>query len=42
MADTKYIVDGEELDGNYGFSAIEWVDDRFFTIDYMGEKYHGD
>lgn len=42
MANTKYIVDGEKLEGNYGFSAVEWIDERFFTIDYMGEKYHGE
>tara|TARA_B100000508_G_scaffold141097_1_gene147087 strand:+ start:199768 stop:200238 length:471 start_codon:yes stop_codon:yes gene_type:complete len=42
MADTNYIIDGEKLEGNFGFSAVEWIDERFFTIDYMGEKYHGE
>ncbi len=42
MAESNYVIDGEKLEGNYGFSAVTWIDDRFFTIDYMGEVYHGE
>lgn len=42
MADSKYVLDGEQLNGNYGFSAVNWIDERFFTIDYMGDVYHGE
>jgi biotin carboxyl carrier protein len=42
MAESNYVIDGEKLEGNYGFSAVKWIDDRFFTIDYMGEVYHGE
>lgn len=42
MANTKYTIDGEPLDGNYGFSNVKWIDERFFTIEFMGEEYHGE
>ena len=42
MAESNFIVDGEKKEGNYGISAVNWIDDRFFTIDYMGKDYHGE
>ncbi len=42
MANAKYIIDGEKLDGNYGFSQLNWLDRSFFEIEYMGKTYHGE
>ena len=42
MAGAKYIVDGNEVKGEKGFSSIEWVDDTYFTIHFMGKKFHGE
>jgi len=41
MADAKYIVDGNEVKGEKGFSSVEWIDDTYFTIQFMGKKFHG-
>src|SRR5690554_3120448 len=40
MAGAKYIVDGNEVKGEKGFSSIDWVDDTYFTIHFMGKKFH--
>ena len=42
MAETKFIVDGNEVKGEKGFSSIEWIDDTYFTIHFMGKKFHGE
>jgi len=42
MADSKFIVDGNEVKGEKGFSSIEWVDNTYFTIHFMGKKFHGE
>lgn len=42
MAETKYIVDGNEVKGEKGFSSVEWIDDTYFTIHFMGKKFHGE
>lgn len=42
MAEAKYKVDGNEVGGEKGFSSIEWIDDTYFNIHFMGKKFHGE
>src|SRR5690554_6380968 len=42
MAGAKYIVDGNDVYGEKGFSSIEWIDDTYFIIHFMGKKFHGE
>ncbi len=42
MTEAKYIVDGNEVKGEKGFSSVEWIDDTYFTIHFMGKKFHGE
>lgn len=42
MAEAKYIVDGNKVEGEKGFSSIEWIDDTYFYIHFMGKKFHGE
>lgn len=42
MTETKYIVDGNEMVGEKGFSSVEWIDDTYFTVHFMGKKFHGE
>ena len=42
MAEAKFIVDGNEVKGEKGFSSIEWIDNTYFTIHFMGKKFHGE
>ena len=37
----KYTIDGEQVDPK-GVAAINWIDDRYFTIDFMGKSYNGE
>lgn len=38
---SKYTVDGKIVE-NRGESGLIWIDKKFFTIDYLGKKYHGE
>ena len=38
---SKYTVDGKIVE-NRGESGLTWIDNKFFTIDFMGKKYHGE
>lgn len=38
---SKYTVEGEIVENN-GESRLNWVDNKFFTIDFLGKKYHGE
>jgi biotin carboxyl carrier protein len=38
---SKYTVDGKIVE-NKGESGLTWVDNKFFTIDFLGKKYHGE
>jgi len=42
MAESKFLVDGNEVKGEKGFSSIEWIDDTYFTIHFMGKQFHGE
>jgi biotin carboxyl carrier protein len=42
MAESKFLVDGNEVKGEKGFSSIEWIDDTYFTIHFMGKLFHGE
>src|SRR5690554_1310494 len=42
MAAAKYILDGNEVAGEKGFSSVEWIDDTYFNIHFMGKKFHGE
>lgn len=42
MAESKFLVDGNEVKGEKGFSSIEWIDDTYFTIHFMGKEFHGE
>lgn len=42
MAEAKYIVDGNKVEGEKGFSSIEWIDETYFYIHFMGKKFHGE
>ena len=41
MEKTAYIIDGEEKKPT-GVSTIEWVDDTFFTVHFLGKNYTGE
>ena len=38
---SKYTVDGKIVENN-GESGLTWIYNKFFTIDFMGKKYHGE
>lgn len=38
---SKYTVEGKIVENN-GESRLNWVDNKFFTIDFLGKKYHGE
>jgi biotin carboxyl carrier protein len=42
MANSTYILDGEETVEQKGNSSIEWIDETFFTIHFLGKKFHGE
>ena len=42
MEETKYIIDGAEVRNEEGTSSIEWIDNTYFTIHFMGKKFHGE
>ncbi|HZH85730.1 MAG TPA: biotin/lipoyl-containing protein [Brumimicrobium sp.] len=42
MAESKFLVNGNEVKGEKGFSSIEWIDDTYFTIHFMGKQFHGE
>src|SRR5690554_5064594 len=42
MAEAKYIVDRNKVEGEKGFSSIEWIDETYFYIHFMGKKFHGE
>ena len=42
MADSTYIIDGNKIQGEKGFSSIEWIDETYFYIHFMGKKFHGE
>ncbi len=37
----NYTVDGKLIE-NKGDAGLTWIDNSFFTIDYLGKKYHGE
>ena len=37
----NYTVDGKIIE-NKGDASLTWIDNSFFTIDYLGKKYHGE
>jgi len=41
MDGTKYIIDGQEMTSS-GVSTIEWIDDTFFTVHFLGKTYNGE
>ena len=42
MSKTKYLIDNQEKEISNGHSSIEWIDNTYFTIFYMGKKFHGE
>src|SRR5690554_994317 len=42
MTESKFIVDGNEVKGEKGFSSIEWIDNTYFSIPFLGKKFHGE
>jgi len=36
-----YTVDNK-ITENKGVSGLNWIDNKFFTIDYLGKRYHGE
>ncbi|MCC5923041.1 MAG: acetyl-CoA carboxylase biotin carboxyl carrier protein subunit [Crocinitomicaceae bacterium] len=36
-----YLIDGEKKEAK-GIASIDWIDDVFFTINFLGKKYHGE
>jgi len=42
MGEYKYVVDGQEVKGEKGMSSIEWIDNTYFTIHFMGKQFHGE
>src|SRR5690554_2465924 len=42
MEEYKYVVDGQEVKGEKGMSSIEWIDNTYFTIHFMGKQFHGE
>ena len=41
MISKNWIIDGEEVIGTSG-AAIQWEDERFFTIEYKGKVFNGE
>ena len=41
MSDSKYIIDGEELNPK-GVATLTWGNGKFFTINFMGKNYNGE
>ncbi len=41
MAGSTYIIDGAEKTQT-GVSTIEWLDDTFFTIHFLGQTFNGE
>lgn len=42
MGEYKYVVDGQEVKGEKGMSSIEWIDNTYFTIHFMGKQFNGE
>lgn len=42
MVETKFMIDGKEVSKNQSVSSIEWVDDTYFYIHFLGKKFHGE
>ncbi|MDX1653177.1 MAG: biotin/lipoyl-containing protein [Brumimicrobium sp.] len=42
MAKSTYILDGNEKVEAKGISSVEWIDDRYFTIHFLGKQFHGE
>lgn len=36
-----YLIDGEKKEAK-GIASIDWIDEVFFTINFLGKKYHGE
>lgn len=41
MSDSQYIIDGEEVSPK-GVATLEWENDKFFTIYFLGKSYNGE
>lgn len=41
MAEAKYIINNSEITA-VDNATVEWVDDTFFYIFFLGQKYHGE
>jgi biotin carboxyl carrier protein len=41
MSKSTYIIDGEEIKSR-GEAKLNWENDKFFTIDFMGQSYNGE
>lgn len=41
MSKNTYIIDNNEVQSK-GVATLDWVDDRFFTIHFLGKSYHGE
>jgi biotin carboxyl carrier protein len=41
MSESTYIIDGEETTSK-GLANLEWQNDKFFTIHFMGKTYNGE
>ncbi|PKR82291.1 hypothetical protein CW751_02875 [Brumimicrobium salinarum] len=42
MAEAKFLIDGEASKGEQGISSVEWIDDTYFTLFFMGKEFHGE
>lgn len=42
MGEARYVIDGQVAENIEGVSSIEWIDDTYFTIHFLGKKYHGE
>lgn len=41
MAEAKYIINNTEITA-VDNATVEWVDDHFFYINFLGQRYHGE
>ena len=41
MTKATYLIDGKEV-SQKGVSTIKWIDDKYFTIYFLGKKFNGE
>lgn len=42
MGEARYVIDGQDVLNKEGVSSIEWIDNTYFTIHFLGKKFHGE